>query len=469
MGACYPGPLGASPGLAHLCGMRRRYFTRLAGATLAGAVLSPTALAAARAGARTGAPAGQSLRIDRARLARRMSELARFGANAAGGIDRVAFSDADLEARSWVSDLMTGAGLEVSVDVAGNLIGRRGGTQAGLRPLVLGSHIDSVPGGGNYDGQVGSMGAVEVAWTLRDAGADTRHPLELVIFPNEEGGKTGSRALAGKVDPRELDIVTASGHTIGEGLRRIGGDPGRLAEAERGPGSIAAFLELHVEQGFVLDTDGQDIGVVEGIVGIMRWNVVVEGMTNHAGTTPMDRRRDAMVGAARFVDMVHRTVRGMPGSQVATVGRLAAEPGAPNVIPGRVTASLEIRDLAMGRIEDIFREIERRALEIGRESGTGFSFERFYVSEAAPTDPRIRDVIESTARTLGLSTRRMPSGAGHDAQSMAHLGPVGMIFVPSVAGISHAPEELTEPGDVANGADVLLRTLLALDEGALDG
>jgi N-carbamoyl-L-amino-acid hydrolase len=396
-----------------------------------------------------------------------MARLARFGANDAGGIDRVAFSDGDLEARGWVADLMTEAGLDVSVDFAGNLLGHRQGTRADLPPLSLGSHIDSVPGGGNFDGQVGSMGALEAVWTLADAGHTTTHPIEFVIFPNEEGGKTGSRALAGKVEPRELDIVTASGFTIGEGIRRIGGDPDRLAEVRREPGSLSAFLELHVEQGAVLDTDGIDVGVVEGIVGIMRWNVVVEGMTNHAGTTPMDRRADAMVGAARFVDTVHTTVREIPGTQVATVGRLVAEPGAPNVIPGRVTLSLEIRDLSMDKIESVFETLSGLAEGIGRETGTRFAFDRFYVSEAAPTDSRIRDAVERVAQGLGLSTLRMPSGAGHDAQSMAHLGPVGMIFVPSIGGISHAPEELTPLEAVASGADVLLGTLLALDEGAL--
>jgi N-carbamoyl-L-amino-acid hydrolase len=440
--------------------MDRRDFSRLAGSALAAMALPtpPPGLAFVRA---RHAP---ELRVDGDRLNARLSELARFGARDAGGIDRVAFSDADLEARAWVAELMRGAGLDVSVDVAGNLWGRRPGTEPALEPLVLGSHIDSVPDGGNYDGQVGSMGAVEVAWTLADTGRATRHPVHFVIFPNEEGGKTGSRALAGKVRPEELDIVTASGFTIGDGLRRIGGDPDRLAEAARPAGSVAAFLELHVEQGAELERLGIDIGVVEGIVGIMRWNVTVDGMANHAGTTPMDQRRDAMVAAARFVDMVYTTVRSWPGTQVATVGRLVAEPGAPNVIPGRVRLSLEVRDLSMDKIQEVFRQLEGRASEIGRATGTSFSFERFYVSEAAPTAPHIRDLVEATARSLGLSARRMPSGAGHDAQSMAHVGPVGMIFVPSVGGISHAPEEFTEPQDVTNGANVLLGTLLALDE-----
>lgn len=436
--------------------MDRRDFARVTTAGVAG-LLVPRALGAV-------GPGPTDLRIDRARLSSRMAHLAGFGANDAGGIDRVAFGDADLEAREWIAGVMQEAGLEVSVDYAGNLLGHRRGTRSDLPPLSLGSHVDSVPGGGNFDGQVGSMGAVEVACTLADAGHITRHPLEFVIFSNEEGGKTGSRALAGTVEPDELDIVTASGLTIAEGLRRIGGDPDRLDEARRGAGSLGAFLELHIEQGAVLDTEGVDVGVVEGIVGIMRWNVVVEGTTNHAGTTPMDRRADAMVGAARFVDLVYMTVSAIPGTQVATVGRLSAEPGVPNVIPGRVTLSLEIRDLSMDKIESVFRRLTDLAGSVGEMTGTRFSFDRFYVSEAAPTHPLIRDTVERVARERGLSTLRMPSGAGHDAQSMAHLGPVGMIFVPSIGGISHAPEEFTPPEAVANGTDVLLGTLLALDE-----
>jgi N-carbamoyl-L-amino-acid hydrolase len=377
----------------------------------------------------------------------------------------VAFSDANLEALDRLSEHLRDAGFEPSTDVAGNLVARKPGTGAALPPLMFGSHVDAVPGGGNYDGQVGSMAALEVAATLADGGHRTRHPLEIVIFSNEEGGKTGSRAMAGEVEPFELEIVTASGFTIGEGLRRLGGDPDRLAEALRQNGDAAGFLELHVEQGAVLHADGIDIGVVEGIVGIMRWNVTVDGETNHAGTTPMDRRADAMVAAARFVDAVYRTTRGMPGRQVATVGRLEAEPGAPNVIPGRVRLTLEVRDLSMEGIERVFDAVRAESLAIGTATGTRFAFDRFYTSRAAPTEPRIRDLVEAGAWELGLSTLRMPSGAGHDAQSIAVFAPVGMIFVPSIDGISHAPEERTEPEDVVNGANVLLHTLLALDEG----
>jgi N-carbamoyl-L-amino-acid hydrolase len=405
---------------------------------------------------------GQRLLVDGERLNRRLDELARFS-SAEEGTTRLAYSDEDLAARAWLSDIMSDLGLEVHVDRAANLIGRRRGTDPSLAPIVVGSHIDSVPAGGSYDGQVGSMGALEAIATLVDADRETRHPLEFVIWANEEGGKTGSRAIAGETLPWERDIVTASGFMIGEGTKRLGGDLTDLAAARREPGSLTAYLELHIEQGFVLDRGELDIGVVQGIVGIRRWTVTVDGFATHAGTTPMDMRQDAMVTAARIIDAVHVTARELSGRHVATVGRLAAEPGAPNVIPGRVTFSLEIRDLAMSGIDAVFQAIRGRAEEIAAADGTTVSIEQFYESRAAPTDPRLRDIIEAEALDLGLTALRMPSGAGHDAQSVALLGPVGMIFVPSRNGISHSPLEFTEPDRITAGTNVLLRTLLAID------
>jgi N-carbamoyl-L-amino-acid hydrolase len=328
---------------------------------------------------------------------------------------------------------------------------------------MFGSHIDSVPEGGNYDGPVGLIGAIEVAQTLAENNIVTRHPLEVAVFQNEEGGKTGSRVLDGEFAERELDIVTASGRTIGEGIRLLGGDPTRLAEARRQPGDVAAFLELHVEQGAILDREQISIGVVEGIVGIKRWNVTVEGFANHAGTTPMDNRQDALLAAARFILAVNEVVTDMPGAQVGTVGRIQAEPGAPNVVPGRVVVSLEVRDLDMAKIDRIFQAVRAAGLGIGQDSGTTFAFDEFYVSRSAPTHERIRQLVQDAAAELGLDSRRMPSGAGHDAQSIARFAPIGMIFVPSVAGISHSPREFSRPEDIAAGVNVLLRTLLELD------
>jgi N-carbamoyl-L-amino-acid hydrolase len=407
--------------------------------------------------------AASRLEIDGGRLSRTLLELAAFGKNREGGVSRVAFSEADRSARAYARELMREAGLEPQIDFAANLIGRRAGSEPGLPPILLGSHIDSVPEGGNYDGQVGSMGAIEVVRTLSDEGRTTRHPLEVILFTNEEGGKTGSRALGGELTEAELDFTTASGRTIQEGVSFLGGDPARWREVRRKPGDAACYLELHVEQGGVLDQRGIAIGVVEGIVGIKRWKVTVEGFQNHAGTTPMDQRRDALVAAARWVDAVNRVARGTAGRQVATVGRIQAFPGAPNVIPGRVETSLEIRDLDMGKIDSVYRSIEQEGIRIGEETGTRFGWEEIYVSRAALTDPRLQQAVADAAYALGLSTLRMPSGAGHDAQSIALFAPIGMIFVPSVEGISHSPKEFSRPEDIAAGANVLLNALLAVD------
>jgi beta-ureidopropionase / N-carbamoyl-L-amino-acid hydrolase len=403
------------------------------------------------------------LRVNGPRLNGTLDALARFGATPEGGTNRLAYSDDDLAAREFVTDLMGQAGLDVTVDLAGNLLGRRAGRDTSLPPLLMGSHIDSVPQGGSYDGQVGSMGAIEVVRSLDEARVSTRHPLEVFIFQNEEGGKTGSRALSGEVEGFELDIETASGFTIGEGIRRLGGDPSRLAEVRRVPGAAAAYLELHIEQGAILDRIGISIGIVEGIVGIKRWNVAVEGFANHAGTTPMSDRRDALVAAGRFIDQVNEVARTMDGRQVATVGRIEAYPGAPNVVPGRVELSLEIRDLTMDKIDLVFAEIERRATSIGVATGTTFEFSQFYVSRAAPTDERLQRLCSEAADLLELSHRAMPSGAGHDAQSIALFAPIGMIFVPSVGGVSHSPREFTRPAHIEAGANVLLQALLGAD------
>ena len=387
--------------------------------------------------------------------------LAEFGKNPQGGVSRVAYSDADKQGREYVLRLLRDARLEVGIDAAGNLIGRRAGSGA---PLLMGSHIDSVPEGGNYDGVVGSLGAIEVAQTLAEKKVPLRHPLEVVIFQNEEGGLIGSRAMDGELTEKELDLVSRSGKTIREGIKFIGGDPARLAEVRRKKGDIAAYLELHIEQGGNLESEKINIGVVEGIVGINWWDVTIEGFANHAGTTAMNNRQDALLAAAKFIEAVNRIVTSVPGRQVGTVGRINAFPGAPNVIPGKVILSLELRDLDAAKIKMLYDQIYAEAQNIAASSRTKFEFKEINVNIPAPTDPRIRSLISESARDLGLSTKSMPSGAGHDAQDMARLGPVGMIFIPSVGGISHSPRELSHPSDITNGANVLLHTLLKLDQ-----
>jgi N-carbamoyl-L-amino-acid hydrolase len=403
-----------------------------------------------------------------ARMEERIAALAKFGANPQGGVSRLAFSKADIAGREYIKGLMQGAGLEVRVDTAGNVIGYRAGSDPQLPVIMLGSHIDSVPEGGNYDGDVGVLGAIEVAELLGEHGIVTRHPLEIVSFTDEEGAVVGSEAMAGPISAEALDVVSHSGLTVRDGIRAVGGDPNRLDLARRKPGEIRAYFELHIEQGAVLDETGTDIGVVEGIVGIRWWDVTVEGVANHAGTTPMDRRRDALLTAAELALAVNRVATATPGTQVATVGRIRAEPGAPNVIPGRVVMSLEIRDLAADKMESVFQAIAGEAKRIADAHRTPIRFTEIDVAlTPAPTDERLRRVIADSAASLGLSHRSMPSGAGHDAQDIAHIAPIGMIFVPSEGGISHSPREFTSADDMANGVNVLLRSMLAIDAGEM--
>ena len=407
----------------------------------------------------------KNFRADAKRIEQRIKELSKYGANREGGVSRVAFSDADVEGRKYIRSLTEKAGLQVRVDAAGNIIGHREGRNPKLPVILFGSHIDSVPHGGNYDGTLGVLGALECIELLNEQNVLTAHPLEVIVFSDEEGGLTGSHAAAGELSHQALQIKSHSGKTIGEGIRFIGGDPDKLQSAKRNPSEILAYLELHIEQGGILEAEKINIGVVEGIVGINVWDVTVLGFANHAGTTPMNQRKDALLAAARLVDSVNHIVRSIPGRQVATVGTIQAEPGAPNVIPGKVVMSLEIRDLEKSKIDLVFDKIKESSKKIAADTGTTISFAALDVTAVpAPTDQRLRKIIQDAATDLGLTTKLMPSGAGHDAQDLARIVPIGMIFVPSVGGISHAPKEFTTASDMANGASVLMQAILKLDE-----
>jgi len=410
-----------------------------------------------------GAQTPSPLRVNGARINNHLSALSKFGANLQGGVSRVAYSEADLQGRAFVSGLMKEAGLQVHIDAAGNIVGRRPGTDPVLKPLLVGSHVDSVPMGGNYDGDVGSLSAIEVAQILNERRIALRHPLEVIVFQNEEGGTIGSQAITEGLSSSQLAIISHSGKSIRDGIRSIGGDPDVLDAARRQPGSVAGYFELHIEQGGKLERENIDIGVVEGIVGILDAEVTIEGFANHAGTTPMDQRRDAMLSAARFIEKVNQVVTGTPGAQVGTVGWLKAEPGAYNVIPGKVTLGLEVRDLDEQKFTGIFHRLQNEAEVLGRRNQTHFHFGEPLLVHPALTDPAMRKLIDDSAHSLGFSTKSMPSGAGHDAQEMARLGPVGMIFVPSIGGISHSPKEFSRPKDIENGANVLLQSVMAFD------
>src|SRR5437762_1740817 len=375
--------------------MNRRQF----GATLASGLLSSRDVSHS-SGAAARLYAAAAPRVDGARLNRHLAELSRFGTNPQGGVTRLAYSDADRQAREYVVGLMRDAKLTPAIDAAGNIIASRPGRDASRKPILFGSHIDSVPEGGNYDGNVGSMAAIEVAQTLGEQGITTRHPLQVTIWQNEEGGLYGSRAVSGQLTADELQNVSRSGKSIAEGIAFLGGDVQRIAQARRAKGDIAGYLELHIEQGGTLERDHVDIGIVEGIVGIKQWEVTVTGFANHAGTTPMDQRHDALLAAARFVEAVNRVVMSVPGRQVGTVGRIQAFPGAPNVIPGQVVCTLELRDLDATKVDSLYNRIAAEATHIGTENGTAFAFRMLHENVPAPSDPRVRSLIADAAREL---------------------------------------------------------------------
>jgi len=438
------------------------------GVALLGAALPPIAARANRPRATRDQVAPAERHIQPDRLRQTLEKLSEFGRNADGGVTRLGFSDADMAARQWLMGLMRDAGLAVRVDPAGNIFGHRDGRE-NLPVLLFGSHIDSVPHGGNFDGDVGSLGALELLRALAEHQIVTRHPLEMVIWTNEEGhnfsqATLGSAAAAGLLPADMLERRDDQGRTLADWLRRYGQDPVHFADARIPPGRVAGYLELHIEQGANLEEAHIPIGVVEGIVGIRWWDCTATGFANHAGTTPMNRRQDALLAASRAALALREEVRAEPGRQVGTVGYMKIEPGARNIIPGRVVFPIELRDLDDAKIGRIWARIQTRFAAIAAEEHVSIACTDISHDLPAKADPAFQQAVRDAARAAGLATMDLPSGAGHDAQNVAHFAPMGMIFVPSRGGISHSPKEFTSWDDVANGAEVLYRAILLLDE-----
>ena len=413
-----------------------------------------------------------SPRVDASKLRQRLEALSVFGRPAGGtfadGVSRTAYSDADIEGRRYVIGQISAAGLQPRIDPAGNIFARREGTEPRLAPILFGSHIDSVPGGGNFDGDLGSLSALGVLEALAAANVRTQHPLEMVVWAHEESfafgrGLACSRIVAGDFAPADLDEVW-NGLRRADAIRKIGGNPDRMAEAQRPKGSHHCYLELHIEQGGTLERARVPVGVVEGIVAIDRYDATITGVANHAGTTPIAERHDAMLAAAHLTIAVREAVTRAPGRQVGTVGHIEVTPNSPNVIPGLVRMSVELRDLNPQKLVTMMDEIRARARDIAAATQTTIAFKTMARAEPAVASTDVQAAIERATKSLRLESSRLPSGAGHDAQMMARLGPMGMIFVPSVGGVSHSPKELTHWQDCANGADVLLRTILEMDQ-----
>lgn len=403
------------------------------------------------------------------RLQRDIEALAQFTATPGAGVTRFSFTPEDRAAREYIKGEMARAGLTVREDAAGTVIGRREGEVPG--PVVMvGSHFDSVKHGGPFDGTAGVVAALEIARVFQEHNVKTRYPIEFIAMIEEEGGRFGgglfgSRAMAGKVSREELlRNKDAQGISTAEAMAAFGFPPENIKAAERRPEDLKAFFELHIEQGPVLEAAGIDVGVVETIVGIVEYEVEIGGRPDHAGTTPMTMRADALVAASRVVQAVERLAREAGGGAVGTVGRLEVAPGAANIVPGRVRFTVDFRAKDGRTLADLVAGLKTALHEACQGELTFTLTEKLSVPPVVLPEA-IRALLVREAEARGISTKVMLSGAGHDAMVMAGLTDVGLIFVPSRGGRSHCPEEWTDYAALKKGVDVLLGTILQIAEG----
>lgn len=402
--------------------------------------------------------------VDQGRLQADLATLSEFRDPDSPGWTRKVFSGPYLRSREWVAGRMRDAGLEVRRDTAGNLLGTMAG--GGGPALVTGSHTDSVAGGGRFDGPVGVLGAIEAARCIRDSGRKLRHDLRVVDFVGEEPNDfglscLGSRAVAGTLTAEHLEARDPSGRTVADALESVGADPRRITEAMWVAGDVRAFVELHIEQGPVLEKAGVPLGVVSGIAGIERLVASFDGQADHAGTTPMDARHDALCAAADAVLAVESLAS--DGKGVGTAGRIEVLPGALNVVPERAQLWAEFRSVDGKWLDSRRARLEEAVLEAGHRRGVKSGIRRLSRTEPVIASDEVQSAMIEAITNLGMGYVSLPSGAGHDAVQMARLGPVGMLFVASVGGRSHCPEELTTPDALEAGVSALLATLLVLD------
>jgi beta-ureidopropionase / N-carbamoyl-L-amino-acid hydrolase len=403
------------------------------------------------------------MRIDRKRLEQSMEDLGRIGATERGGLTRLALTDEDRRGRDLLVRWMREAGLRVTVDQMGNIFGERAG-QPGQPPVMMGSHADSVPTGGKYDGQLGVLCALETIRVLNDHRVRTRHPVTMVVFTNEEGARFQPAMIASGVMAGKIPLEDAYNARDKDGLRLVDELEriGYLGAEPCVPRPIRAYLELHIEQGPFLEEEGLSVGVVEGIVAIAWSRVTIHGVQDHAGPTPMRIRHDALVAAAEVVSGVRSIARELGGELVTTVGNLVVTPNIPNAIPGKVALSIDMRDPSDAVLDRARVLLDRVVRDACEREGVRYELDHYWRVPATPFASEVVSAIEKAARTTGAGYRRILSGAGHDAQYMAAIGPTGMVFVPSRDGRSHCEEEFTPIGDIEHGANTLLGAALEL-------
>ena len=405
-----------------------------------------------------------SLNVNGDRLMQTMSAIGAIGALPNGGVRRLAFSPEDIQARKIVRRWMEAVEMTVAIDSAGNMIGRYPGRFSDAPALATGSHLDTVPNAGIYDGVYGVLAGLEVIRTLHERGIRLDHSLEVIVFADEERTMIGSKAMAGQANP-DLEFYAHPHYPpIQPCLQNIGGDWLQLFQAKRNTDHLAAFVELHVEQGPVLEAAGVSVGLVTGIVGQRRYVITIEGQASHAGTTPMSMRQDALVAAAQVILAVNRIGCENDGDQVATVGAMKLSPNVANTIPGKVEITLDMRDLSNEYLDQMLATLEEQMAAIADSTQTRIHLKPQLRNEPTLVNRQIYNTIAQVCNDLNLSASPLPSRASHDAQIIANITDMGMIFVPSEGGVSHAETEYTRPEHCAQGANVLLHTLLQLDQ-----
>ena len=411
-------------------------------------------------------PDSSSIEIDAERLWFRLYELAEIGRSEGGGVTRLSFTEEERAAKDLVASYMREAGLEVREDVAGNLIGRREGSDPEVPVVLAGSHVDSVPNGGDFDGPLGVLAAVEALQVMEERDLNTRRPIEVVAFTDEEGarfgfGMIGSRATAGTLTPEDLDREDENGVSIAQAMRDCSLDPERIGEAARPEGSIHTYVELHIEQGKILENEALPVGVVTGIAGPVWLRLILEGEAGHAGTTPMGLRRDALSAAAAIIGTVEREAA-RTGTTVGTVGQLELKPGGINIIPGHVSFSLDLRDIDQDVRDEVEVRISDEAGRLCEERGIVLETQTLQRLPPVLCSDLVREATKEACDALAFEPFELASGAGHDGMHLADLCPIGMVFVRSKDGLSHNPDEYSSREDCAAGAEVLYRTLLKL-------
>lgn len=413
----------------------------------------------------------KQLRVNSARLEQSIRALVMFGRNEHGGLDRTTFTPAELAARDWLKEQLAGIALEIRVDQAANIWAVRKGSEPFLPAIAFGSHIDTVPNGGKYDGALGVLIALEVMSFLQEHEIVTRHPLELVSFsaeePNPFGLSTfGSRAVSKKLKRTDIiGVKNPAGQLLTDALRSAGGDPDHFEEAARSPEELSAFLEVHIEQGKRLLERNIPVGVVTAITGIYREIVIVSGEANHAGTTLMEDRKDALTASSEIVLALEKVCRNHPASEVVgTVGRMVITPNAANIIPEEAQFIVEIRGKSREEIQEVITAWESCISVIEQERSAIVQRTVMLDQPPAPMDDEVIRVSQEQAHSLGYPYYLLGSMAGHDAAHMASITRSGMLFVPSIGGKSHCPDEESRMEDIEKAANVLLHTILELDQ-----